>query len=146
MIKRILLAFTVIFIFFTAATAQNTLTLTLANFKKWAKVVSNTGYPQSETFNDKNLEFRAKFMLTMEKVFIVKVTPLSTFEPLVQTLHNFEKYEWNGLNTVYGNIDKATYLIIEIPAKKFVFTIKVDDKMKRTELEELAENIKFKQL
>ncbi len=146
MIKRILLAFTVILIFVASATAQNTLTLTLANFKKWAKVVSNTGYPQAETFNDKNVEFRAKFMLTMEKALIVKVTPLSSFEPLVQTLHNFEKYEWNGLNTVYGNIDKATFLIIEMPAKKLVFTIKVDDKMKRTELEELAENIKYQQL
>ncbi|MHC1779127.1 MAG: hypothetical protein AB9922_02690 [Bacteroidales bacterium] len=146
MTKRILLAFTVILIFLASATAQNTLTLTLASFKKWSKVISNTGYPQTETSNDKNIEFRAKFLLTMEKAFIVKITPLSTFEPLVQTLHNFEKYEWNGLNTVYGNIDKATYLIIEMPARKFVFTIKVDEKMNRTDLEELAENIKYKQL
>lgn len=146
MIKKFLLAIAVISISFTAVIAQNTLSLTLANFKKWAKVISNTGYPQTETFNDTNVEFRAKFMLTMEKAFIVKVTPLSTFEPLVQTLHNFEKYEWNGLNTVYGNIDKATYLIIEMPAKKLVFTIKVDEKMKRTDLEELAENIKYQQL
>lgn len=146
MIKRILLTASLLFIFLATASAQNTLTLTLANFKKWAKVVSNTGYPQTETFNDKNVEYWAKFILTMEKAFTVKVTPLSTFEPMVQALHNFEKYEWNGLNTVYGNIGKTTYLMIEIPAKKFIFTIKIDDKMSRTDLEELAENIKYKQL
>ena len=46
MIKKFLLAIAVISISFTAVTAQNTLSLTLANFKKWAKVISNTGYPR----------------------------------------------------------------------------------------------------
>ncbi|MDP3437536.1 MAG: hypothetical protein Q8S04_09845 [Bacteroidales bacterium] len=146
MIRKLFISLTLLFVISSALIAQDALTLSLASFNKWSKVVSNTGYPLTESFNDGKVEFRAKFMLSMEKAFIVRVTPLSSFEPLISTLHNFERYLWNGYNVVYGNVNNTTFLIIEVPENKLIFSIKVEEKMKKLDLEELAENVKFKQL
>lgn len=146
MIKKLFISLTLLFVISSALKAQDALSLTLASFNKWSKVVSNTGYPLTESFNDGKIEYRAKFMLSMEKAFIVRVTPLSSFETLISTLHNSERYLWNGYNVAYGNINNTTFLLIEVPENKLVFSIRVEEKMKRLDLEELAENVKFKQL
>jgi len=73
MIRKLLISLTLLFVISSATIAQESLTLTLATFNKWSKVVSNTGFPLTESFNDGKVEYRAKFMLSMEKAFISRV-------------------------------------------------------------------------
>jgi hypothetical protein len=131
---------------FLTASAQDVLQLSAATFRKWSKDFSNSGYPMTQSSADGNQEFSAKFMLNMENVFAVKVTPLSTFEKLSSKLEQSEIFEFNGLNAVYGFISSKSYLLLEIPENNIVMTFFTEHKLKRREMEDIASVVPYKRL
>lgn len=126
--------------------SQDVLNLPLASFTKWVKMVNNSGYPKVTAGNDENLEYSATFMLSMEKVFYVKVTPLNTLQQLTEGIENAESFTLAGNRVVYGLKGGKAHFVAEVKEKGYVFLMRTDEKNKRAELEEIATNIKFNRI
>lgn len=143
--KRIFFTLTLLLIVMTAS-AQDTLLVSSSSFKKWSKDLSNSGYPLTQSSNDGKHEFWAKFMLNMESAFVVKITPLTSFEKLISNLDQPERFIYNGLNAAYGLSSSKSYLIIEVPENKVVVSIFTEHTLKKGQMEDIASSVPYKKI